>query len=104
MKAAIHYPDLALPPTGWTYIRVGTQMRLSPPRKDDEKGVAMIIVSPVIARHPRLPPIEQLMELSIEAEDQLGFQVTERIGPTPISTTSGLEGFSYEVRGYVRPR
>lgn len=103
MKAAIHYPDLAVPPTGWTYVRVGTQMRLSPPKKADEKGVALIIVSPIIARHPRLPPIEQLIEMSIDAEDKIGFQLTERIGPTPITTTTGLAGFHYEVRGFARP-
>lgn len=104
MKAAIHYPDLGVPPTGWTYVRVGTQMRLSPPGPRPGGHNATIVVAPLIPRHDGLPPIDKLIELALEAEEQLGFQVTEKTGPTPANTTTGLNGCSYEVRGYVRPR
>ena len=58
MPPVLHYPDLASPPAGWTVTRIGSQIRLVPPKNAAAPTNATIIVSPLVARHKGLHWLE----------------------------------------------
>lgn len=103
MPVALHHPDLAAPPAGWNAARVGSQIHLQPSPGGDDAGPATIVISPLVARHKGLPPMDQLIVMALEAEQMLRFQLTDRVGPTTTATTTGLQGCFYEVRGTLQP-
>jgi len=98
----LEYPDL-VPPTGWTYFRMGPQIRLIPPGTRGDTSPVAIIISPFVARQPQMPPPETLIQMALDAEARLSFEVTAQTGPTPIQTPTGLSGASLDVQGYPRP-
>jgi hypothetical protein len=98
----LHYPDLT-PPAGWHHVRKGMQVRLLPPGQRVDDPSAMIVISPLVPRHPTLPPPAELIEQSIFTEARLSFEVTSQKGPTPVTGGDGLAGVTYEVAGHVRP-
>ena len=102
MPPQLEYPDL-VPPKDWTYFRAGPQVRLIPPGTTAQTATVTIIVSPVVPRLPQMPAVPQLIEMAIEAEARVQFEITAKTGPTPISTTTGLDGVFYDVSGYARP-
>jgi hypothetical protein len=104
MPPALHHPDLAAPPMGWSYLRVGSQIRLSPPGNVDGAEGAAIVISPLVARHKGLPSIERVIAAAIDTEGKTRLQVLERSGPMAMKTTTGLAGCCFEVRGEVRGR
>jgi hypothetical protein len=93
------YPDLD-PPKGWTASRHGMQIRLSPP---EGKPPALIIVSPVIGKNDRIPPPAKLLEETIAAEGKAALEITDQSKTNEVQATSGLQGASIELTGYVRP-
>lgn len=102
MPPALHYPDLAAPPAGWTYARVGSQVRLTPPGNGAGAEGAAIVISPLVARQKEMPSIDRAIVAAIEAESRIRLHVLERSGPLPIRTTTGLAGCSFELRAEVR--
>ncbi len=99
----LYYPDLT-PPAGWHHVRNGLQVRLLPPGSRAENPPATIIVSPLVPRHPTLPPPAELIEHAIFAEARQAFEVSSQKGPTPARSADGLVGVSFEVQGHPRPR
>jgi hypothetical protein len=98
----LHYPDIVAP-HGWTYFRAGPQIRLIPPGTRRDTATATIIVSPLVPRQPQMPAPEVLIQMAIEAEAKMSFEITAQVGPTPATTATGLAGASYDVTGYARP-
>lgn len=97
-----HYPDLVAP-RGWTYFRVGTQIRLIPPGTRADTAAQTIIVSPLVARTPQMPGAAMLIQLALEAEAKVSFEITAQGTPGEVTTATGLRGASLEVTGYARP-
>jgi hypothetical protein len=102
MPPVLHFPDLR-PPEGWSYLPVGSQIHLLPPGARPDSEPARIVLSPLVARHDRLPPPERLIEMALELEAEARFTITDRGTPAPLTTPAGLSGVSLEVRGYCRP-
>ncbi len=103
MPPELHYPDLSTP-VGWPYHRQGLQIRLVPPGRTLDDAETMIVVSPLVPRQENLPPPDKLVEAAIFTEARQRLEVVSQKGPTPVTSSAGLEGVSYEVLGYVRPR
>lgn len=101
MPTPLHYPDLAAPPAGWTYLRVGSQVRLTPPGNGEGAESAAIVISPLVARHKQLPPIERIIAMAIDTEAKTRLTILERSAPVPARTTTGLTGSTVELRGEV---
>jgi hypothetical protein len=99
----LHYPDVTMP-VGWPYFRQGLQIRLVPPGRTLDDTLNLIVVSPLVPRQDGLPPPEDLIEATIFAESRQRFEVIGQKGPTPARSRAGLDGVSYDVLGYVRPR
>ncbi|MCS6914345.1 MAG: hypothetical protein NZ890_14010 [Myxococcota bacterium] len=99
MQPLLHYPDL-LPPPGWTWQRQGSHMALLPPA---DAPPATILLSPLLARHERLPAPERLIEMALALEEEIRFAVTDRGPFHPVEADTGLRGVYLEVGGYVRP-
>jgi hypothetical protein len=99
----LHYPDVATP-VGWPYFRQGLQIRLVPPGRNLDDAETMIVISPLVPRQDGLPPPDKLIEAAIFAEARQRFEVVSQKGPAAVASQAGLEGVSYEVLGYVRPR
>ena len=102
MPPTLHYPDLT-PPAGWTYVRQGSQIRLAPPGTPHALATAAIIVSPLLARHERLPPPAELIAMAITVEEKNSLQISRRLGPMATKTDSGLEGVYFEIWGFAGP-
>lgn len=102
MPTALHYPDLAAPPTGWTYCRVGSQIRLTPPGNGEGAQGAAIVIAPLVARQKDLPSIERAIATAIETEAHTRLTLLERSAPVATRTTTGLAGCSVEVRAELR--
>lgn len=102
MPPTLHYPDLT-PPAGWTYVRQGSQIRLAPPGTPHALATAAIIVSPLLARHERLPPPAELIAMAITVEEKNSLQISRRLGPMATKTDSGLQGIYFEIWGFTGP-
>lgn len=108
MPPALEYPDL-VPPRGWTYQQVGSQVRLHPP--EGPADAVAIVLAPLLARHPGLPPPEQMLGQALDVEaaadedgddEAGGFQVSDRGAVEPFETAGGLRGLRLVVRGQRR--
>jgi hypothetical protein len=99
----VHYPDLH-PPAGWPYFRQELQIRLVPPGNTLDSADSTIVVSPLVPRQPTTPSPEELIEAALFAEERERFEIVTRKGPEKVKAASGLEGISFEVLGFVRPR
>lgn len=102
MPPALHFPDLAAPPAGFTYARVGSQVRLTPPGNGEGAEGAAIVISPLVARQKEMPSIDRAIVAAIEAESRVRLHVLTRSGPSPLRTTTGLAGCSFELHGELR--
>lgn len=76
---------------------------MMPPGLPPEGAPLAIVVSPLVGRQPKLPPPELLIQMALEAEAKVAFEITQQLGPTAIATATGLAGVSFDVTGYVRP-
>lgn len=102
MPPQLQYPDID-PPKDWTYFRAGPQIRLIPPGTRQDTAEHAIIISPIVPKLPQMPGLSALIEQALEAESRMSFEVTAKSGPTPVTSTTGLTGVSYDVSGYARP-
>lgn len=103
MPPDVHYPDLQ-PPAGWPYFRQELQIRIVPPGTTLDSAEATIVVSPLVPRQESTPPPAELIEGALFAEERERFEIVSRKGPSAEKAASGLEGVSYDVVGFVRPR
>jgi hypothetical protein len=95
------FPDLSSPP-GWTAVPLPPQMRLVPPGTTLGTATATIILSPIAARVPQMPPPEKLVLAAIQAEASRTIDVIEMTGPAPAPSDWKLDGLAYTLRVRVR--
>lgn len=87
------YPDLATPPRGWTFGRLGSAIRLVPPGAYLDRSRAAIIVSPLMPRSRQLPEPTVLIRQALAAEmAQTGSTLVAQEEPVAATATSGLHG------------
>jgi len=90
------FPDLT-PPPGWIGVPLAPQVRLIPPGTTLETARAAIIVSPIAARTPVIPPPAQLIAAAIAAESRHDLDVLAVTGPDVAASDFGLEGIAFHV-------
>jgi hypothetical protein len=91
------FPDLTAPP-GWIGVPFPPQVRLIPPGTTMQTAKATIIVSPIAARTPQMPPPAQLVQAAVEAESARSLDVLEQSGPEKAPSDAGLDGIAFTLR------
>lgn len=102
MPPTLNYPDLAAP-AGWTYVRQGSLIRLAPPGVSHASATTVILVSPLLPRHEKLPPPAELIAMAVTVEEKSGLHVSRRLGPFPTQTETGLAGVYFEIWAFPSP-
>lgn len=101
MPQTLHYPDVTAPP-GWTHGPHSTQIRFLPPGEPSDSPCAALYLSPLVARHPALPALEQLLARAIATERDARLILTDFREPSAVTAHSGLAGLCVEIACTIR--